>query len=113
MECGGWAFERANTLYPDVDETAVAMVVLAKIRKVVPTALRQRIEEALLRAEVWVRAMKSSNGGWGAFDKDNNRKAADWLVSKQNPDGGWGESCASYMDESFRGAGPNTPTQTA
>ena len=41
------------------------------------------------------------------------RKAADWLVSKQNPDGGWGESCASYMDESMRADGPTTPSQTA
>jgi len=204
VECGGWAFERANTLYPDVDDTAVAMIVLARLRNLVPAPVRQRIEAALQRAEVWVRAMQSSNGGWGAFDKDNNRwlitripfcdfgevldppsadltghklealgllgyglsdpavakavryllneqesdgswfgrwgvnyiygtgvvlpglrvvgfdmedprirKAADWLVSKQNPDGGWGESCASYMDEAFRGAGPNTPSQTA
>ena len=75
VECGGWAFERANTLYPDVDDTAVAMSVLVQIRKVVPS-LRQRIETALRRAEIWVRAMQSSNGGWGAFDKDNNR----WLL---------------------------------
>jgi squalene-hopene/tetraprenyl-beta-curcumene cyclase len=73
VECGGWAFERANTLYPDVDDTAVAMIVLAQLRTVVPSAARQRIEAALRHAEIWVRAMQSSNGGWGAFDKDNNR----------------------------------------
>jgi squalene-hopene/tetraprenyl-beta-curcumene cyclase len=39
-------------------------------------------------------------------------KAAEWLVSKQNEDGGWGETCASYMDESLRGVGPSTPSQT-
>ena len=41
------------------------------------------------------------------------RRAADWLVSKQSQDGGWGGSCASYVDESMRGDGPNTPSQTA
>jgi squalene-hopene/tetraprenyl-beta-curcumene cyclase len=46
------------------------------------------------------------------------RKAADWLVSVQNADGGWGEDAASYrldykeFDKGFDG-GPTTPSQTA
>jgi squalene-hopene/tetraprenyl-beta-curcumene cyclase len=46
------------------------------------------------------------------------RKAADWLVSVQNADGGWGEDAASYrlgykeFDPGFDG-GPTTPSQTA
>ncbi len=40
-------------------------------------------------------------------------RAAQWLVSVQNPDGGWGESCHSYADESFAGIGHSTPSQTA
>ncbi|MCX7872683.1 MAG: squalene--hopene cyclase, partial [Verrucomicrobiae bacterium] len=49
------------------------------------------------------------------FDMRDPRimKAAQWLASHQSKDGGWGESCASYMDDSLRGNGPNTPTQTA
>ena len=31
------------------------------------------------------------------------RKAVDWLKSKQNADGGWGETCDSYLDPSLRG----------
>jgi squalene-hopene/tetraprenyl-beta-curcumene cyclase len=73
VECGGWAFERANTLYPDLDDTAVALIVLVRIRRVVPPSFHPRIDAAIRRAEVWVRAMQSSNGGWAAFDKDNNR----------------------------------------
>ena len=41
------------------------------------------------------------------------RQALDWLVAHQNPDGGWGESCGSYVDSFFRGVGPSTPSQTA
>src|SRR5690606_10501183 len=37
-ECGGWAFERANLHYPDIDDTAVALMVFAQL----PPALRRR-----------------------------------------------------------------------
>jgi squalene-hopene/tetraprenyl-beta-curcumene cyclase len=40
-------------------------------------------------------------------------RAAAWLLSAQNPDGGWGETCHSYADESFAGIGRSTPSQTA
>ena len=40
-------------------------------------------------------------------------RAAQWVVSVQNPDGGWGETCHSYADESFAGMGSSTPSQTA
>jgi squalene-hopene/tetraprenyl-beta-curcumene cyclase len=40
-------------------------------------------------------------------------RAAEWLLSVQNPDGGWGESCHSYVDESFAGIGTSTASQTA
>jgi squalene-hopene/tetraprenyl-beta-curcumene cyclase len=40
-------------------------------------------------------------------------RAVAWLVSVQNPDGGWGETCHSYADESFAGIGASTPSQTA
>jgi squalene-hopene/tetraprenyl-beta-curcumene cyclase len=44
---------------------------------------------------------------------DMVRKAAAWVRRVQNPDGGWGESCHSYVDESFAGVGTSTPSQTA
>jgi squalene-hopene/tetraprenyl-beta-curcumene cyclase len=40
-------------------------------------------------------------------------RAVAWLLSVQNRDGGWGESCHSYADESFAGIGNSTPSQTA
>lgn len=199
---GGWAFERANTWYPDVDDTAVALIVFARILDAFPghREMRRKLNVAI----DWIMAMQSANGGWAAFDRDNNsllvtkipfcdfgealdppsvdvtghviealgllgktkddpvirkalryikseqetdgswfgrwgvnyiygtaavlpgleaigedmsadyvRKAARWIAGHQNPDGGWGESCASYMDDSMRGRGPSTASQTA
>jgi squalene-hopene/tetraprenyl-beta-curcumene cyclase len=45
--------------------------------------------------------------------KDMIDRAAAWLVSVQNVDGGWGETCHSYTDESFAGIGRSTASQTA
>ena len=36
-----------------------------------------------------------------------------WLEQRQNPDGGFGETCASYVDRAMRGRGESTPSQTA
>jgi squalene-hopene/tetraprenyl-beta-curcumene cyclase len=40
-------------------------------------------------------------------------RACDWLVAHQQDNGGWGESCASYMDVSAVGRGTATASQTA
>ncbi len=40
-------------------------------------------------------------------------RAIRWLLSRQNADGGWGETCHSYVDTSFAGVGTSTPSQTA
>jgi squalene-hopene/tetraprenyl-beta-curcumene cyclase len=41
------------------------------------------------------------------------RRAVAWLESKQNPDGGWGESCLSYGESASAGKGESAPSQTA
>ncbi|MDX2100275.1 MAG: squalene--hopene cyclase [Leptolyngbyaceae cyanobacterium bins.59] len=40
-------------------------------------------------------------------------RGTNWLVSCQNSDGGWGETCFSYNDPSLKGKGDSTPSQTA
>lgn len=71
---GGWAFERANNHYPDVDDTAVALLVLGKLRTETAGELRHRIERAIERGIAWTLAMQCRNGGWAAFDKDNDKE---------------------------------------
>ncbi|HXM56506.1 MAG TPA: squalene--hopene cyclase [Candidatus Dormibacteraeota bacterium] len=196
VPCGGWAFEFENDTYPDIDDTAVIVVGLRE------AATASEADAAIDRAVRWVRAMRSSNGGWAAFDRDNTRelvyelpfadfgalldppsedvtahvlemlaaagaglgdadvasglaylrrtqrpdgswwgrwgvnfvygtwcattalaalrtgagmvrRGAEWLLSVQNADGGWGETCHSYLDESFAGVGRSTASQTA
>jgi squalene-hopene/tetraprenyl-beta-curcumene cyclase len=55
--------------------------------------------------------------GLAAIGEDMNQdwilRARDWLESCQNPDGGWGETCASYDDPRLKGQGDSTVSQTA
>ena len=43
----------------------------------------------------------------------NIEQGAAWLISCQNSDGGWGETCRSYDDPSLKGKGRSTASQTA
>jgi squalene-hopene/tetraprenyl-beta-curcumene cyclase len=196
---GGWAFEYQNEHYPDVDDTAIVLLALMHA-KGSDLAQQATCEERALR---WLTNMQSGDGGWAAFDVDNDwailnkvpfadhnamldptcpditgrvmealcrrkygpaedavrrgvhyllqtqekdggwwgrwgvnyvygtflalrgmrasgdhrttnsvKRAAQWIASVQNSDGGWGETCASYVTEGFV-PGPSTPSQTA
>jgi squalene-hopene/tetraprenyl-beta-curcumene cyclase len=67
-EPSGWAFEFNNEFYPDVDDTA--MVLLALKRAMATDRTRQLACEK--RALNWLLAMQGKDGGWAAFDADNN-----------------------------------------
>jgi squalene-hopene/tetraprenyl-beta-curcumene cyclase len=64
---GGWAFEFANDVYPDIDDTAE--IVLALRRVAHPD--EARVSGAAERGIDWTVGMQSADGGWGAFDADN------------------------------------------
>jgi squalene-hopene/tetraprenyl-beta-curcumene cyclase len=200
---GGWAFQYANPHYPDLDDTAVIVMAMARAQN---QADARPYDTAIARARVWIEGLQSSDGGWGAFDADNTHeflnnipfadhgalldppspdltarclsmlaqlgatpqsspamqrgidylrrtqlpdgswygrwgvnyiygtwsslcalnaagighdapeitRAASWLVSIQNDDGGWGEDGASYkLDYRGHEPAPSTPSQSA
>ncbi len=80
-EPSGWCFEYANRFYPDVDDTAMVVIALATWREASAAAgaagpaARARhaaVAAAIDRARAWLEAMQNRDGGWGAFDRDND-----------------------------------------
>ena len=69
VQPGGWAFQFENEYYPDVDDSSVVLMSLRKIRLPEEEAKTR----AIARGVNWVLALQGSDGGWGAYDKDNNR----------------------------------------
>ncbi len=63
---GGWAFQYRNDHYPDVDDTALVAMALDRMND-------PRARAAIQRSEAWIIGMQSKNGGWGAFDIDNDK----------------------------------------
>jgi squalene-hopene/tetraprenyl-beta-curcumene cyclase len=67
-EPSGWAFEFQNDWYPDIDDTAMVLLAYPHMkasRASAQSATRQRALD-------WLLAMQSKDGGWAAFDVDNN-----------------------------------------
>ncbi|MFH8408838.1 squalene--hopene cyclase [Streptomyces sp. NPDC018019] len=64
---GGWAFQFHNRNYPDLDDTAEAVLALYRVDH--PD--RDRLDGAVDRAARWSIGMQCADGGWGAFDADN------------------------------------------
>jgi squalene-hopene/tetraprenyl-beta-curcumene cyclase len=65
---GGWAFQYANPHYPDVDDTAVVVMAMDREQRL---NRHEKFAPAIARAREWIAGMQSGNGGWGAFDSDN------------------------------------------
>jgi squalene-hopene/tetraprenyl-beta-curcumene cyclase len=72
----GWAFEYSNEFYPDIDDTAMALLALCQVQGGDPEAQRHTMRRALN----WLLDMQSKDGGWAAFDADNN-----WEFLRQVP----------------------------
>ncbi|MEO8099654.1 MAG: squalene--hopene cyclase [Acidobacteriota bacterium] len=68
VEPSGWYFEFANEFYPDIDDTAQVLLALSQAEATNTAAQRACVD----RAVKWLLAMQGSDGGWAAFDVDNN-----------------------------------------
>jgi squalene-hopene/tetraprenyl-beta-curcumene cyclase len=73
---GCWAFEFENNQYPDLDDSAVVPRALMKVE--LSEAGQERKKGAIQRAVNWILDMQSKDGGWAAFDRDNDR----WIITQ-------------------------------
>ncbi|MBI3988713.1 MAG: squalene--hopene cyclase [candidate division NC10 bacterium] len=68
---GGWYFQYENTFYPDCDDTAMVLMALHRVK--LPTEEHEIQKEGMDRGFHWLLGMQSKNGGWGAYDADNDK----------------------------------------
>jgi len=66
---GAWFFEYGNEFYPDVDDTIMVLMGLNRIQ----TPFDREKSAAIRRGIRWVLGMQCRDGGWAAFDKDNDK----------------------------------------
>ncbi|MCO5553456.1 hypothetical protein L7F22_006977 [Adiantum nelumboides] len=71
---GGWAFQFFNRWYPDVDDSAAVSMALHAIKLQDEDAKKG----AMKRCAEWVQVMQCRQGGWAAYDCDND---CEWLNS--------------------------------
>jgi len=67
-EPSGWAFFYKNDHSPDIDDTAMVMLALSEALGADSAAQLACHQRALN----WLLALQSKDGGWAAFDADNN-----------------------------------------
>jgi squalene-hopene/tetraprenyl-beta-curcumene cyclase len=65
---GGWAFQYNNAHYPDLDDTAVVVMSMDRVRR---ANGGHDYDEAIARGREWIEGMQSRDGGWAAFDVNN------------------------------------------
>ena len=65
---GGWAFQYNNDYYPDLDDTAVVVMSMDRMRRANGS---RDYDDAIARGREWIAGMQSRDGGWAAFDVNN------------------------------------------
>jgi lanosterol synthase len=107
-----------------IECTASSLTALVHVREAYPRLLRERVGEALERAELFLRDHQRPDGSFAGFwgvnftyaafnvakalraagaraDDRALRRLADWLISKQRPDGGWGEHYSGCLTDQY------------
>jgi squalene-hopene/tetraprenyl-beta-curcumene cyclase len=78
-EPGGWFFEYNNGFYPDIDDTAMVLMGLARSglawdRHHPAHNGQLELVPAVRRGLNWLMQMQNKDGGWAAFDRDINHE---------------------------------------
>ena len=71
LEPSGWPFEFDNLHYPDIDDSAIIVTDLA-LTELADEAGEGARKAAIGRAVAWLTGMQCTNGGWAAFDWNND-----------------------------------------
>lgn len=75
VEPSGWYFQYNNEFYPDNDDTAVVIMAIHGASVGNPAEK----EEVIVRGLKWLLGMQNDDGGWGSFDRNNNRTVFDHI----------------------------------
>lgn len=70
---GGWSYNENNILYPDNDDTALAMSALSSIT-FNSYSMEYRKEMSLKLGEKWLLYMQNDDGGWGTFGRSDEKE---------------------------------------
>ncbi|WP_377501784.1 terpene cyclase/mutase family protein [Paenibacillus aurantiacus] len=71
---GGWGFSHINTINPDIDDTTASLRAIEPLRGTIHEA-----GDAADRGLNWLLGMQNSDGGWGAFERNNNHPLIKWI----------------------------------
>jgi len=71
LKPGGWCFQYENGFYPDCDDTAMVLMALHRVK--LPPGEQEIQQAGIERGFRWLLGMQSKNGGWGAYDADNDK----------------------------------------
>src|SRR5947209_1511936 len=69
VQPGGWAFQYANDFHPDLDDSAMVLMALEKMRGLDADRVRAAKERGL----GWFLGMQGADGGWSSFEADNDK----------------------------------------
>ncbi|GAA1989444.1 squalene--hopene cyclase [Kitasatospora viridis] len=77
---GGWSVGFVEQSFPDCDDTALVIEALSRVAPADPGEAA-RLRGASARGLSWLLAMQSGDGGWAAYDADNDSWSASKLSS--------------------------------
>ena len=82
---GGWSYNEYNILYPDNDDTALAITALNDLRFTSYSA-EYRKKMAIEKGKEWLLYMQNDDGGWGTFERfDGDKDFKDPTESTEDP----------------------------
>ena len=71
VQPGGWPFEFYNQCYPDTDDTALVLNAFNELDRAHSAEFERGLQ--------WMLGMQNEDGGWGAFDRENDTRLVEQI----------------------------------